>query len=213
MRYEYYDREKDFTKVPYSILPKHKIYPLSEQGINKYLNQRKFILEMLKNNSKPKTSYADKTISIDNPNNSLNDKSQNIFTNTNDNEIKEKSKTSRKGISLNKTRYFEPIIIGRTLKNRYLMKHKHSTMRNTLFNNRKNLTFSELPLIQYNKLLGPRKIEINNFNAYIEYSTFCKNVSNHKSYYMGESYNPNNYQLDNTKNRTKRNDFGSLFLN
>ena len=213
MRYEYYDREKDFTKVPYSILPKHKIYPLSEQGINKYLNQRKFILEMLKNNSKPKTSYADKTISIDNPNNSLNDKSQNIFTNTNDNEIKEKSKTSRKGISLNKTKYFEPIIIGRTLKNRYLMKHKHSTMRNTLFNNRKNLTFSELPLIQYNKLLGPRKIEINNFNAYIESSTFCKNVSNHKSYYMGESYNPNNYQLDNTKNRTKRNDFGSLFLN
>ena len=213
MRYEYYDREKDFTKVPYSILPKHKIYPLSEQGINKYLNQRKFILEMLKNNSKPKTSYADKTISIDNPNNSLNDKSQNIFTNTNDNEIKEKSKTSRKGISLNKTRYFEPIIIGRTLKNRYLMKHKHSTMRNTLFNNRKNLTYSELPLIQYNKLLGPRKIEINNFNAYIDSSTFCKNVSNHKSYYMGESYNPNNYQLDNTKNRTKRNDFGSLFLN
>lgn len=213
MRYEYYDKEKDFTKEPYSILPKHKIYPLSEQGINKYLNQRKFILEMLKNNSKPKTSYADKTISIDNPNNSLNDKSQNIFTNTNDNEIKEKSKTSRKGISLNKTRYFEPIIIGRTLKNRYLMKHKHSTMRNTLFNNRKNLTFSELPLIQYNKLLGPRKIEINNFNAYIESSTFCKNVSNHKSYYMGEAYNPNNYQLDNTKNRTKRNDFGSLFLN
>ena len=213
MRYEYYDREKDFTKVPYSILPKHKIYPLSEQGINKYLNQRKFILEMFKNNSKPKTSYADKTISIDNPNNSLNDKSQNIFTNTNDNEIKEKSKTSRKGISLNKTRYFEPIIIGRTLKNRYLMKHKHSTMRNTLFNNRKNLTFSELPLIQYNKLLGPRKIEINNFNAYIDSSTFCKNVSNHKSYYMGEAYNPNNYQLDNTKNRTKRNDFGSLFLN
>ena len=213
MRYEYYDREKDFTKVPYSILPKHKIYPLSEQGINKYLNQRKFILEMLKNNSKPKTSYADKTISIDNPNNSLNDKSQNIFTNTNDNEIKEKSKTSRKGISLNKTRYFEPIIIGRTLKNRYLMKHKHSTMRNTLFNNRKNLTYSELPLIQYNKLLGPRKIEINNFNAYIDSSTFCKNVSNHKSYYMGEAYNPNNYQLDNTKNRTKRNDFGSLFLN
>ena len=103
MRYEYYDKEKDFTKEPYSILPKHKIYPLSEQGINKYLNQRKFILEMLKNNSKLKTSYADKTISIDNPNNSLNDKSQNIFTNTNDNEIKEKSKTSRKGISLNKT--------------------------------------------------------------------------------------------------------------
>ena len=214
MRYEYYDREKDFTKVPYSILPKHKIYPLSEQGLNKYLNQRKFVLEMLKNNSK-----TNKTLSIENQNNSLYNKSQNKYINTNDcnenkdKEINENNKTPRKGISLNKTRYFEPIIIGRTLKNRYLMKNKKSTLRNTLFTHKTNLTFSDLPLIQYNKLLGSRKIEINNFNAYINSSNFSKTITNHKSYFMGEAYNPNNYMLDNTKNRTKRNDFGSLFLN
>ena len=214
MRYEYYDREKDFSKVPYSILPQHKIYPLSEQGMNKYLNQRKFVLEMLKNNSKTKP-----TISIENQNNSLNDKSQNKYINTNeynekkDKEINESNKASRKGISLNKTRYFEPIIIGRTLKNRYLMKNKKSNIRNALLTHKSNLTFSELPLIEYNKLLSPRKIEIHNFNAYIDSSSFCKTITNHKSYFMGEAYNPHNYLLDNSKNRTKRNDFGSLFLN
>ena len=30
---------------------------------------------------------------------------------------------------------------------------------------------------------------------------------------MGENYNPSNYMLDNSKNRTKRNEFGSLFVN
>ena len=44
MRYEYYDREKDFTKEPYDCLPQHNIYPLSEEGLNKYFNQRNFVL-------------------------------------------------------------------------------------------------------------------------------------------------------------------------
>ena len=30
---------------------------------------------------------------------------------------------------------------------------------------------------------------------------------------MGEKYNPSNYLLDNNRNRTKRNEFGSLFIN
>ena len=50
MRYEYYDREKDFTKEPYDCLPQHNIYPLSEEGLNKYFNQRNFVLEMHKKN-------------------------------------------------------------------------------------------------------------------------------------------------------------------
>lgn len=38
-------------------------------------------------------------------------------------------------------------------------------------------------------------------------------TSNHKSYFMGSKYNPSNYDLENGKNRTKRNDFGYLFVN
>ena len=31
MRYEYYDRNKDFQKEPYDSLPKHNIYALSDE--------------------------------------------------------------------------------------------------------------------------------------------------------------------------------------
>lgn len=37
--------------------------------------------------------------------------------------------------------------------------------------------------------------------------------SNHNSYFMGGKYNPSNYELAKTKNRTKRNEFGYLFAN
>jgi hypothetical protein len=60
-------------------------------------------------------------------------------------------------------------------------------------------------------MLGKRKIEIENQNAYITTSTLGKPFTNHKSYYMGEKYNPENYNLDNPKNRLSRNEYGILY--
>ena len=62
-------------------------------------------------------------------------------------------------------------------------------------------------------MLGDRKIEFNQYNAYNTSSNFSSKYSNHKSYFMGEKYNPLNYMMDYSKNRTKRNEFGSLFIN
>ena len=45
MRYEYYDREKDFSKKCYDSLIKHSIYPLSEEGLKKYLKQANYLFE------------------------------------------------------------------------------------------------------------------------------------------------------------------------
>ncbi len=231
MRYEYYDRNKDFQKEPYDSLPKHNIYALSDEGLNKYLNQRKYILEVEKNYSRNKEDQINKS-NIDNNTkssfqNSLNNplsRNQNFNSLTLDNddinnsnkEIKNiKYNTHRKGISLNLTNkvYFQPIIIGKTLKNKYLIKKKHQPLTHNIFGEKLNLKISELPLIEYNKALGHRKIQFNKYKAYVTSSTFSNKYTNHKSYYMGEKYNPSNYLLDNNRNRTKRNEFGSLFIN
>ncbi len=135
------------------------------------------------------------------------------------NEIKEnnfdkriKYKTNRKALSISlKKPYFEPIIIGKTLKNKYLIKQNNKTK--TFFGEKIKSKISSLPIIEYNKILGDRKIEFNQYNAYNTSSNFSSKYSNHKSYFMGEKYNPLNYMMDNSKNRTKRNEFGSLFIN
>ena len=99
-------------------------------------------------------------------------------------------------------------------KNKYLIKHKNQDQSKTnTINGKKSKFRIDLPLINFNKSLGSRKIEVKKFNAFITTSSFCSPYYNHRSYYMGENYNPNNYLLDYSKNRTKRNDFGSLFIN
>ena len=218
--YEYYDKEKDFRKEPIAILPKHQIFPLSESGLEKYYNQRKYYLEFQKNISKSKdiknkilnNQFNNSLSSLENP-----IKSE-ISNNKNLTEIQEtltdKKKDSKKKISLNKQLYFEPIIIGKTLKNKYLIKHKNQDQSKTnTINGKKSKFRIDLPLINFNKTLGSRKIEVKKFDAFITTSSFCNPYYNHRSYYMGENYNPNNYLLDYSKNRTKRNDFGSLFIN
>ena len=63
----------------------------------------------------------------------------------------------------------------------------------------------------YNKCIGKRKIEINKFKAHLSSSSLSNTFTNHKSYYMGEKYNPENYNLDNPKNRINRNEYGILY--
>ena len=232
MRYEYFDRNKDFQKEPYDSLPKHNIYALSDEGLNKYLNQRKYTLEIEKRYSLNKEDQINKnniennTISsyqntINNPQtrnqnfNSLTFDNKDDINNYNTEFKNTKYKTHRKGISLNLTNkvYFQPIIIGKTLKNKYLIKQKHKPLTYNIFGEKINLKVNELPLITYNKALGHRKIQLNKYNAYVTSSNFSNKYTNHKSYYMGERYNPSNYLLDNNRNRTKRNEFGSLFIN
>ncbi len=230
MRYEYFDRNKDFQKEPYDSLPKHNIYALSDEGLNKYLNQRKYTLEIEKRYSLNKEDQINKnniennTISsyqntINNPQtrnqnfNSLTFDNKDDINNYNTEFKNTKYKTHRKGISLNLTNkvYFQPIIIGKTLKNKYLIKQNNKTK--TFFGEKIKSKISSLPIIEYNKILGDRKIEFNQYNAYNTSSNFSSKYSNHKSYFMGEKYNPLNYMMDYSKNRTKRNEFGSLFIN
>ena len=45
MRYEYYDRELDFSKKCYDSLIKHSIYPLSKEGLKKYLKHANYFFE------------------------------------------------------------------------------------------------------------------------------------------------------------------------
>ncbi len=219
MRYEYYDREKDFTKEPYDCLPQHNIYPLSEEGLNKYFNQRNFVLEMQRKNysrNKLDNQFLENEIKPNPIKYSFREEKK---IKNNLNEIKEnnfdkriKYKTNRKAFSISlKKPYFEPIIIGKTLKNKYLIKQNNKTK--TFFGEKIKSKISSLPIIEYNKILGDRKIEFNQYNAYNTSSNFSSKYSNHKSYFMGEKYNPLNYMMDNSKNRTKRNEFGSLFIN
>ena len=219
MRYEYYDREKDFTKEPYDCLPQHNIYPLSEEGLNKYFNQRNFVLEMHKKNysrNKLDNQFLENEIKSNPIKYSFREEKK---IKNNLNEIKEnnfnkriKYKKNRKALSISlKKPYFEPIIIGKTLKNKYLIKQNNKTK--TFYGEKINSKISSLPIIEYNKMLGDRKIEFNQYNAYNTSSNFSSKYSNHKSYFMGEKYNPLNYMMDNSKNRTKRNEFGYLFIN
>ena len=234
MRYEYFDRNKDFQKEPYDSLPKHNIYALSDEGLNKYLNQRKYTLEIERSYSRNKDEQINKNnieennkkssfqYSLNNPqsiNQNFNSLTfdNNIDNNNNYNKYNKdlKYNTHRRGISLNFTNkiYFKPIIIGKTLKNKYLIKQKHKPITYNLFGEKLNLKSNELPIVEYNKAVGHRKIQLKKINAYVTSSTFSNKYTNHKSYYMGENYNPSNYMLDNSKNRTKRNEFGSLFVN
>ena len=45
MKYEYYDKEKDFSNYYIEKLSKHNIYLLSKEGLVKYLKQAKFLHE------------------------------------------------------------------------------------------------------------------------------------------------------------------------
>ena len=59
LRYENYDREKDFTKEYHESNYKHKIFPLSKEGINKYLKQAVFLREI------PNPSIKNKELKIE----------------------------------------------------------------------------------------------------------------------------------------------------
>ena len=233
LRYENYDREKDFTKEYHESNYKHKIFPLSKEGINKYLKQAVFLREIpnpsnenkeIKIENKNKVRYRNiKPIDISNGNklflktedlteknvNNLISNEKRILRNYSYNQPKINiGQSFRRNIKFKpKFKYFEPIIINKTLKNKYLIKGYHTKSKSYT-----KIKPKELPLITYNKILGDRKIEINEFNAFHLSSTLSNTFSNHKSYYMGERYNPQNYQLE-PKNRTSRNEFGSLFSN
>ena len=45
MKYEYYNKVKDFSNYYIEKLFKHNIYPLSKEGLVKYLQQAKFLHE------------------------------------------------------------------------------------------------------------------------------------------------------------------------
>ena len=228
MRYEYYDREKDFSKKCYDSLIKHSIYPLSKEGLKKYLKHANYFFETHTNpyltEEKKKQINQRNLKSMDFSN--INKTNLNIIYESKINSEKllkeenknkelvynynfKKPKIQKEYIYKRNLNYFEPIIINRTLKNKYLIKGFHTNKSHSC----KKLKIKELPLITYNKMLGKRKIEIENQNAYITTSTLGKPFTNHKSYYMGEKYNPQNYLLDRTKNRTSRNEFGALFSN
>lgn len=234
LRYENYDREKDFTKEYHETNHKHRIFPLSKEGINKYLKQAVFLRE------NPNPTNENKEVKIDTKNiryrniNPIDISNGNkLYLKTDDlSEKKQENITSNKTIILRnysynkpkinfgesfrrnikfkpKFKYFEPIIISKTLKNKYLVKGGYHTKSKSC----SKIKPKELPLITYNKILGDRKIEIKEFDAFLFSSSLCKTFTNHKSYYMGERYNPQNYQLDKTRNRTVRNEFGALFSN
>ena len=233
LRYENYDREKDFTKDHHESNHKHRIFPLSEEGMNKYLKQAVFLREIpnpsiknkeLKIEAKNKFRYRNiNPIYISNEN-KIFLKTEDLTENIDDNKISNEKRILRnysynkpkKNFEQNfrrnikfkpKFKYFEPIIINKTLKNKFLIKGYHTKSKSYT-----KIKPKELPLIIYNKNLGKRKIEINEFNAFLLSSSLCNTITNHKSYYMGERYNPQNYQLEN-KNRTSRNEFGALFSN
>ena len=235
LRYENYDREKDFTKDHHESNHKHRIFPLSEEGMNKYLKQAVFLREIpnpsnenkeIKIENKNKVRYRNiKPIDISNGNklflktedlteknvNNIISNEKRILRNYSYNQPKiNVGQSFRRNIKFKpKFKYFEPIIISKTLKNKYLVKGGYHTKSKSC----SKIKPKELPLITYNKILGDRKIEIKEFDAFLLSSSLCKTFTNHKSYYMGERYNPQNYQLDKTRNRTVRNEFGALFSN
>ena len=235
IKYQCYDKEKDFSKDYCEKVSRFQIFPLSKLELSKYLNQATFLHEKY-NDSNNSDDIAKEEIKNENNNNiklrnskssvdivnkfnittnqykenikkELDDKKKLIYNHSYNNLNEKKCKLEPKLKS--KIKYFEPKIIQSKLINKYLNKgHVKLKRRN---NSCFKLKIDQLPLITYNKLLGHRKIEIKKINAYNVSSSLSNSSFNHKSYFMGEKYNPKNYEQNCIINRTSRNELGILY--
>ena len=235
IKYKLYDREKDFSKDYCEKVSRYQIYPLSKLGLSKYLKQATFLHESfndLKNSKdleKEEIKKEDKKIIKLRNTKSSNDivNKLNIMTNEDKENIKKELNDKNKllyNYSYNnfnekkfklepklkkKISYFEPKRIQNKLMNKYLDKGLDTLKKrnNSCF----KFKFLQLPLISYNKLLGHRKIVIKKINVFNISSSLSNSSFNHKSYYMGEKYNPHNYDSNLIINRTSRNELGILY--
>lgn len=91
-----------------------------------------------------------------------------------------------------------------------LIESQNNYMKNILMKKVLNPVFTKknkLPKISFST---SRTIDTEIYKSLPKYGN---PTSNHKSYFMGGKYNPSNYDLERGKNRTKRNEFGYLFVN
>ena len=206
MKYEYYDKERDFAKHYIEKSSKHNIYPLSKEGLIKYLKQAKFLHETFINPNSVNNETNNNI--IEDKNNMINKSKNNekIILHDKNNSPQMENKKNIKSKHKKSYNLFVPKIISKSLRNKYLIKKLKNKSKSC-----SKIEFKELPIIMYNKCIGKRKVEINKFKAHLSSSSLSNIFTNHKSYYMGEKYNPENYNLDYPKNRINRNEYGILY--
>ena len=235
IKYQFFDREKDFSKEYCEKVSRYQIYPLSKLGLCKYLKQATFLYERFNNSNNSEKIENDEiknedknTIKLRNSKSSVNiiNKLNSTTLQPKENIIKElddKNKLlshhsynnlNKKQLKIvpkvkDKIKNFESKIIASKLRNKYLNKGIYKLKKRN--NSCCKFKIQQLPLISYNKLLGNRKIEIKKVNIFNISSSLSNSTFNHKSYFMGEKYNPQNYESNIFVNRTSRNELGILY--
>ena len=185
MKYEYYDKERDFAKHYIEKSSKHNIYPLSKEGLIKYLKQAKFLHETFINPNSVNNETNNNI--IEDKNNMINKSKNNekIILNDKNHSPQMENKKNIKSKIKKSYNLFVPKIISKSLRNKYLIKKLKNKSKSCT-----KIEFKELPIIMYNKCIGKRKVEINKFKAHLSSSSLS-----------------NNYP----KNRINRNEYGILY--
>ena len=121
MKYEYYDKERDFAKYYIEKISKHNIYPLSKEGLIKYLKQAKLLHETFIN---PNSVNNEKNNIIEDKNNMINKSKNNEKIILNDKNHSPQMENKKNIKSKHKKSYnlFVPKIISKSLRNKYLIK-------------------------------------------------------------------------------------------